>query len=512
MNLQDLLSYDHIMIQCHDNPDADAIAAGFGIYSYLKLHGKAVELFYSGAREIQKANLLLMVQTLSIPLKYMKKEAATEFVQTQSVTLLVTVDCQYGEGNVTLIPAPLVAVIDHHQARPEGLTPSYSDTVRPNLCEIRSNLGSCSTLVWDMLRREQFPLEENKALCTALYYGLLTDTNRFTELSHPLDKDMRDDCTFDNSLITRYLNTNYSLQELVIAGKALIEYQYHERCRFSVVQAEPCDPNILGMISDLVLEVDVVDTCLVYSILPQGVKLSVRSCTKEVKACEMVQVITHGIGSGGGHLVKAGGFIALDRLPCDIKDLSRFFIRLLEDYFTNTEIIYARNYTALRDTMQEYEKKPLSLGYVKLTDAVPPGTPINIRTLEGDFDFTAREDVYIILGLIGEIYPIQQSKFEAGYTCTEDAYSFTADYCPTIRNSLEGSSVPLLPYARSCVSAGGNRIYAKPLDKRVKIFTAWDEDKYMSGQPGDYLAVRTDDLQDVYVIRQDIFEKSYAPV
>lgn len=42
---------------------------------------------------------------------------------------LVTVDCQYGQGNVTRFDAGKVAVIDHHQI--SGLLPALS--------EVRSN-------------------------------------------------------------------------------------------------------------------------------------------------------------------------------------------------------------------------------------------------------------------------------------------------------------------------------------------------------------------------------------
>ena len=30
MKLRELLNYNRIVIQCHDNPDADAIASGYG--------------------------------------------------------------------------------------------------------------------------------------------------------------------------------------------------------------------------------------------------------------------------------------------------------------------------------------------------------------------------------------------------------------------------------------------------------------------------------------------------
>ena len=46
MKLSDLLKYDHVVVQCHDNPDADAIASGFVLYSYLKKYGKTTELVY----------------------------------------------------------------------------------------------------------------------------------------------------------------------------------------------------------------------------------------------------------------------------------------------------------------------------------------------------------------------------------------------------------------------------------------------------------------------------------
>lgn len=494
MRLRDLLNYQDIVIQCHNNPDADALASGYGVYTYLKDHNKNVRLIYSGSNQIHKANLCLMVETLEIPIEYVET--------LDPPSLLVTVDCQYGEGNVETFEAENIAVIDHHQ-------PS---TTLPALCELRSNLGSCSTIVWDMLRAENIDINSKKELSTALYYGLLTDTNNFTEVSHPLDKDLRDDSLFDRSLITRFRNTNLSLSELVIAGKALIDYRYNETYRFAVVQAEPCDPNILGMISDLILEVDVVDTCLVYSVLDPGVKLSVRSCIKEVKACEMVQAVTEGIGSGGGHLIKAGGFISKGNLPCKDNEISSFMNARLEQYFSTMEIIYAKEYLADLSLMKKYHKLPLSLGYVKITDLFSVGTNIHLRTLEGDLDVEVENDMYIMIGICGEVYPIHKEKFEKSYVYKDEPYRFSGEYEPSVRESIEGTSISLIPYARSCVSTGGTSIYARPIDHRAHVFTAWYEETYMSGNPGDYLAVRADDLHDVYIISKDIFCNTYAPV
>ena len=57
MKLSDLLKFDNIVIQCHDNPDADAIGSGFALYSYFKEKGKKVRFIYSGKKKISKSNL-----------------------------------------------------------------------------------------------------------------------------------------------------------------------------------------------------------------------------------------------------------------------------------------------------------------------------------------------------------------------------------------------------------------------------------------------------------------------
>lgn len=494
MRLKELNGFQEIIIQCHNNPDADAISSGFGVYTYFKEKGKSVRFVYSGRNRIQKANLRLMVNELNIPIEYVEELNRPE--------LLVTVDCQYGEGNVELFEAENVAVIDHHQIEVD----------MPGFHEVRSNLGSCATIVWDMLKNEGININDNKRLSTALYYGLMTDTNNFTEMSHPLDRDMRDDLDFDRSLIVRFINTNLSLREVEIAGKALMQFDYNETYRYAIAEVEPCDPNILGMISDIMLEVDVVDTCLVYNIIPGGIKLSVRSCVKEVKACELVKFVTDGIGSGGGHLVKAGGFIQEGLIKCKADKIGEFFKSKMDEYFSNVKIIYAKDYIIDITDMDVYRKLPVSIGYVKAADLCPAGSEVNIRTLEGDLDIKIDDDIYIMIGMEGEVYPIKKEKFRRSYKCTDEPYVFRQEYEPTVKEISGGKSISIVPYANSCIATGEAVVYAKKLKTRAKVFSLWDEEKYMQGKPGDYLAVRKDDLHDIYIIEESIFKRTYEAI
>ena len=72
-----------------------------------------------------------------------------------------------------------------------------------------------------------------------------------------------------------------SLKELEIAGIAMIRYIYNSDYHYAIIQAQPCDPNLLGLISDFLIQVDELTTCVVFNQLEDGYKFSVRSCAKK---------------------------------------------------------------------------------------------------------------------------------------------------------------------------------------------------------------------------------------
>ena len=499
MRIQELDQYEEIIIQCHDNPDADALASGWALYCYFAGQGKPVRLIYSGKLKIQKSNLVLMVERLSIPIEYVEPGTKLGFADKNG--LLITTDCQYGAGNVTRLQAPSVAIIDHHQIE-------ITDVM---LREIRPGYGSCSTVVWSMMKEAGFSFAGKKLLGTALYYGLFTDTNQFSELYNPVDMDMRDEVECHHNLINLFKNSNFSLKELEIAGIALIRYILNEEHHYAIIKAQPCDPNVLGLISDLVLQVDAILTCVVYNELENGFKLSVRSCDREARANELAAFLTKNIGSGGGHLEKAGGFISKKRYIESYPKLhsEAFFSERLNEYFEETEIIYAKDYKVDMTKMKRHQKKKLPLGFVKISEVMQEGTPITIRTLEGDITISVDRNFYIMIGMKGEVYPIKNEIFEKSYQEIEGEVELEAEYLPTVRNRITGQSENILDFAHSCIPTEETQVFARELDQITKVFPAWDEEQYMLGNPGDFIAVRCDDLHDIYIVERDIFLKTY---
>ncbi len=501
LTLKDFEQYNPITIQCHDNPDADAIGSGYGLYCYFQSKGKDVRLVYSGRNVIQKSNLKLMVELLNIPIEYIPADEETVYCP----GLLITVDCQYGAGNVTQIKADKIGIIDHHQAEIEDV----------DLSIIHAGLGGCATLVWKLIRDNGYVVTDDNGLGTALYYGLYTDTNQFAELYNPLDRDMIDAIPVQQSLITTFRNSNISLEELDIAGNAMRGYTYNEKYRFAVVRSKPCDPNILGLINDFLLQVDKMDNSVVFNENSEGYKISVRSCVREVDASELAGFLTKDIGSGGGHYEKAGGFISKKKYQKKFGDKlpEEYFKERMVAYYEDFDMIYAKEYEANLAEFKKYEKIKLPIGYVKADEVVEIGTPILVRTMEGDTDvFKVTEQDYIMIGVDGEVYPIKEEKFLRSYEKMERTYCFEKDvldaqYIPTIRNCLTGENTKITSYARCCMPTGQAQIYAKPVTCNVKVFTQWG--KYYRGEPGDFLAVRCDDLHDVYLINKKIFGKTY---
>lgn len=221
MILTDLTRFKQIVIQLHDNPDADAAGSGYALYRYFRAFGRDVRLVYGGRNAVSKSNMKLMISELDIPLEHIAELEPPE--------LLLTVDCQYGEGNVQRFEAQNVAVIDHHK------TGRQSDS----MAEIRSHLVSCSTLCYAMLKDAGFDVNGDVRIATALYYGLYMDSNQLSEISHPLDRDMIDLLRYDKTLVSRLKFANFSMSELETAGLAISHNNYIEKIphRHSKVRA-----------------------------------------------------------------------------------------------------------------------------------------------------------------------------------------------------------------------------------------------------------------------------------
>ncbi len=508
MELKTLLQFDSIVIQCHNDPDADAVASGFGIWSYLCANGKNPRLVYGGRNPIRKSNLVRMVERLEIPVEHVHGLE-------EEPELLLTVDCQPGERNVERLPGKRMAAIDHHITRKESLSGLWER-------EIRDNYGACATIVWDLLRKEKYDVKGNRRLAIALYYGLFMDTCKLQEICQIRDRAMRDDLESvfdqkDREMIDEFKTHNLSAEELIVVGQALGSCETHKEERFAIAKAEPCDPNLLGIISDQMLEVDTVDLCIAYCMLPGGAKLSIRSCSEETRASDLAAYLT----GGGGHAKKAGGFLGIELLkhpaidPEELDDLvGRFLAARMDDYFREQDVIRLDG-GEYPDLTKEplYQKKPVRIGYIKASDVYKEGTEVRIRMLEGDREEKVTEDLYFIVGVRQEVYVNNRRKLEQNNECLQEPYELPPEALQDVEDAVSAvndEDKALAGHIFACVPKN-SRIHACRLTRRTKVFQK-DWEGYLLGEPGDYLAARAEEPSDIYIINEKIFGMTYEEV
>ncbi|GHU60174.1 hypothetical protein FACS1894171_0560 [Clostridia bacterium] len=490
MDIRQFAAYDGpIIIQSHDVPDGDSIGSAFALQRCLKAFGAEASIIYGGKARIEKPNLLAFTEALGIEISH-----AAEIPEN---ALLITADCQYGAGNVTKFPCARFAVIDHHRPEiPEGEN-----------VHIRPGLASCATVMWDLTRRAGYDAEADYAVRNALFYGLFTDTNGLSELRHPLDRDLAE-VAYDAGLLRRLKNRALRVGELAIVSHALTQYDIIDG--IALFRAAKCDPNALGFASDIAIQVDRFDCCVVYCPTDFGLKLSVRSGVREIMASELAAFICRDAGNGGGGIEKAGGFLNNEAVAKHMGvSPEEYLRRRVEEYIGHYDHIYAGKTPIDFDAMPRFRKRRLTVGFAKTTDVFPARTKITVRTLEGDVDAVAAGELYLMIGIYGEVYPILREKFERSYAVSEEPYSLKTEYEPTAVNRATGEKCSLLPFARACVSTGEKTVRAAQIKRDTKIFSHWDTEKYFSGAAGDYLVAAEGEYDDCYIVRENIFLESY---
>ncbi len=501
MRLSDLLVYKEIWIQCHDNPDPDTIGSGFALYSYYRSKGKDVKLFYSGKNPISKTNLLTMTEMLEIPLEYISPDKAREM---NIEGLLLTVDCQYGAGNVTPVKAKNIAIIDHHP---------METGIGQNI-KICPGLGSCATLVWQMLVEEDYPVRQDRKVGTALYYGLYTDTNQFSELFGSDDVDMRDSLVIESRIMQKLRKSNLSLRELEVAGIAMKNYYYDSEHRYAIIKTLPCDSNVLGLIADFLMQVGEIDICAVYNDVDDGYKLSVRSCTSEINANELAVYLTRDIGTGGGHYEKAGGFISkkLYHTKYRSMDPDEYFKICLTEYRESFELIIGSDYRFPDGkALKKYVLRDRPFIIVRPETIIKPGSTVTLRWGSLVQDVQIVHDEYWSLERGGYIQKFSRSTFGKILEPTqEDIPENYSDVkgLPTIRNWSDGRVYSIAGYAIVCRAKSELVSTGYRLTKNVKLFPDWAYGKYITGNIGDYL-LKSEVDGTIYIEPGEYFEMNY---
>jgi nanoRNase/pAp phosphatase (c-di-AMP/oligoRNAs hydrolase) len=298
-----------VLIQTHDYPDHDAVAAAYGLQQLLLRFHFHPHIAYRGI--IQSHSLWTMITELNISLTRI-----TELVPDNLMNLpCIVVDGNPTNTNARPINQNLFAVIDHHV-----------DSKMPDcaFADIRTSYGSCSTIVADYWKEADLAPEKNTA--TALLMGIEMDTDFLSRNTGPSDLDALHRLFFraDWQYGTQLLKSSLSVKDIPIFVMASTNAKINESLFFTTIDAE-ASKELISILADFFLRLREIAVSVIIEVQPNRRHVSVRSKVPDISASVLIRKALSQIGSGGGHDSMAGGDIDTS-IEISSEDLFQRFI------------------------------------------------------------------------------------------------------------------------------------------------------------------------------------------
>lgn len=309
-----LLKGHRVFIQTHNFPDPDAIASAFGLQVLLGKFNIPTTICHHG--NVERTATANMVSEFGISMttdKDLKDMKPDDYI--------ITVDSQKGNANILDLVGDEIACIDHH--------PVFNETASYKYKDIRI-VGSCATIIADYYRLYNIDMPQDVA--TALLYGLKMDTKDFNRGVTDLDVEIYKYLfpKANNQQIRRFQSGVIQYDELEAFVDSMKNIDIYNGVAFAFLNFS-CADAFVATVSDFILNLDVVNFCVVYSRKENGFKFSVRSELDELNAGQIVLAALKDVGSGGGHKSMAGGFAVESK----VLDISIDFNRVIQNLFLN---------------------------------------------------------------------------------------------------------------------------------------------------------------------------------
>jgi len=278
-----------LLVVAHDNPDPDAIASALGLARIAEAVGVDADVCYGG--DISHQENRAMVNLLDLSLR------TVDGVDLEDYGGIALVDHSRPAINDSLPEeTPVDVVIDHHPPR---------GPVDGTFVDVRPDAGSASTLIEEYLSR--LGVEPDRALATALLYGIRVDTRDFTREMSGRDFEAAASLTphVDESTLERVESPSVSPETLRVFAAAIDRRDVRGPTLATCV-GEMHDRDALSQAADRLLDLEGIDVTFVYGYTDGIVYGSARARGTDVDVGELLRDALGQVGSAGGHADMAG--------------------------------------------------------------------------------------------------------------------------------------------------------------------------------------------------------------
>lgn len=283
----------------HNNPDPDAISSALALAAIARNANPQklkCRIFYEGIIGHQENRT--MVNLLDARMERMTPQVIEE------CNYLALVDSPGPGINNSLSPRTHIDIIlDHHK---DGL----HNEATTGFVDIRPGLGATASILTQYLQELDIPVD--KPIATGLLYGIRSDTKDFKRNVTPQDLNY---AAFllpltDNDLLDKIMSPSLSQETLDVLGLAIRNRRVRNGYLFSNV-GYVRNRDSLPQAADLLINLEGVNTALVYGITDEAIIMSVRNRDIRLHIGNVLAEAFGEIGDAGGHPNMAAATIPL---------------------------------------------------------------------------------------------------------------------------------------------------------------------------------------------------------
>ncbi len=321
-----LQGVETLTVVCHNSPDPDCLASALLLEYVVESIGVPnVELVYSGRITHQQDRAF--VNLLDVELDELSTKRLAEADRIAFVDHAIP-----GVNNQVPRDTHVDIVIDHHE---------YDREIRADYLDLRPQYAATTTILVEYLR--ELEADPPPPLASAALFALHRETLDFVRSPTAVEYATAEYLLpqVDYSLVESMYGAMYTPTTVDVISEAI----RNRDVRGSVLAADvgrTSDRDAIPQAADYLLNLEGVDTTLVFGVVDEDVKLSARSIDPGVDVSEILRDSFDDVGSVGGRYDEAGGQIPLGLFAAIVDDDEELVplvsIRVTERFFDSLNL------------------------------------------------------------------------------------------------------------------------------------------------------------------------------
>jgi nanoRNase/pAp phosphatase (c-di-AMP/oligoRNAs hydrolase) len=285
-------------IVTHTNPDPDSISSAMALCAI----GKVASGGKLDCRILYDGNIGHQENRAFVNLLDIKMERITPQILDECDYLALVDASIAGVNNALEKNTRVNIIIDHHKNGDVALSADFVD--------VRPGLGATASIITQYLQELDIPVDTT--IATALLYGIKADTLDFSRNTTPQDLNY---AAFllpltDSELLGRITSPSLSQETLEVLGSAVRNRKIRSGYLFSNV-GYVRNRDAVPQAADLLIQLEGVNTALVYGIGENNIILSARNKDIRLHIGNVMNEAFSEIGEAGGHATMGAARIPL---------------------------------------------------------------------------------------------------------------------------------------------------------------------------------------------------------